>query len=129
MSITELGLFEKGTKEHVRFIYKGNISCEDLWEVPVKGLDTIYKKLMTEKKSIVEDSLLTENTKADNTLLLKLDIVKRVFEVKKNAADSQLLSKKNKEKKEALLTLLEQKRLEALSLKSPKEIQKMIDEL
>ena len=55
-------LFEVATRKQYRFPYKGNASVEDLWHLPLKELDAVFKILNAEAKKTEEESLL--NTKS-----------------------------------------------------------------
>ena len=70
----------------VRFEFKGLISIEDLFDLSLKDLDEIYRKLkkeMDEYKQYSADSLLDKDDEKDETyeeLQLKIDIVTAVFD-------------------------------------------------
>jgi hypothetical protein len=75
-------MFEKATRLHLRFPHKGLIiNVEDLWDLPVEALDSIYSSLNRERKSLHEESLLNENK--DNKILnLQIEVVRHIVTVK-----------------------------------------------
>lgn len=56
MTITNI--FEAATKEKYRFPFKGMISVEDLWDLKLQDLDSVFKALNKQKKQNDEESLL-----------------------------------------------------------------------
>ena len=52
-------MFEVATRNKFRFPFKGLISVEDLWELSVDNLDSIFKSLNSEMKKTKEESLLS----------------------------------------------------------------------
>ena len=115
-------LFEFATRNKLRFPYKGNISVEDLWELPVKELDSVFKTLNSQVKQAKEESLLSTKTKEDEILDIKIEIVKYIFSVKKEEMAAKLLEKENKEKRQRLLQIKAQKEDEALMNMSLEEL-------
>ena len=45
-----MNLFEVAVREKYRFPYNGMISTEDLWDLSVNALDSIFKTLNKDKK-------------------------------------------------------------------------------
>ena len=60
-----MDIFEKATREKTRFAYKGFLSVEDLWDLPLMDLDRIFKSLNGKLRMTKEDSLLEIKDKAD----------------------------------------------------------------
>ena len=122
--------FENATRLKYRYPSNvGMISTEDLWDLSDKQLDNVYKKLNAEVKKVTEESLLTTTSDADKELTDKLAIVKHVFTVKLAEQNDRLMDKERKEKKQYLLSLLQQKQDETYKSKSVEELQALIDAL
>lgn len=120
-------MFEKASKVKLRFDYRGVCTVEDLWDLSVKELDSIYKTINAKLKQSQEDSLLNTKTKEDEILKLQVDILKHVVEVK--LAEAREQAKERKIKKQKLTEILASKQDADLQGKSIDEIKKMIDEL
>lgn len=122
-------LFEVATRNQFRFPYKGIISTEDLWQLGVSELDSIFKTLNSQLKQAQEDSLLKTKTKQDKELDTKIEIIKYIVQVKLEEQELRLKAQENKEKKQKILEILASKQDEALQNKTPEELQEMLKEL
>lgn len=81
-------IFEAATRYKYRFPFKGMISVEDLWDLKLQDLDSVFKLLNKEKKQSDEESLLQVKSEADQELENKIQIVKFIVQVKQaEAAD------------------------------------------
>jgi len=122
-------MFEEAIRNKYRFPYNGKINVEELWDLRVEDLDSIYKTLNSKLKQVTEDSLLDKKTEADKELDNKIGIIKYIVLTKQAEENSRINAFERKQKKQKLLALLENKQNEELMGKSAEEIQKMIDEL
>lgn len=77
----EKNLFELATRCKYRFPYRGQITIEDLWDLRLADLDSVFKTLNAEVKKASEESLLKLKTKEDEDVC-KLDTIK-VFQTTK----------------------------------------------
>lgn len=118
-------IFEMATREKFRFPYKGNISVEDLWDLSVQALDQVFKTLNAEIKQTKEESLLATKSKEESILDTKIQIVRYIVAVKQEEANKAKTAKANKEQKQKLLALIEEKKNEALAGKSIEELMAM----
>lgn len=125
----KVNMFEYATRNKLRFPYKGQISVEDLWDLPLSSLDAVFKGLNKQLKTAKEESLLETKSKEDEVLEIQIDIVKYIVAVKQTEAKVRLQAKENKEKKEKLLAILEDKENEEYKNMSADEIRKLIAEL
>ena len=124
-----MNIFETATKESIRFEYKGLSSVEDLWNLEVEELDSIFKKLNAEKKTVTEESLLAVPTKENTLLNTKIKIVIHIVKAKLAELESRSLLAEKKVKKERIMEIMASKQDSELEGKSTKELQKMIDAL
>jgi hypothetical protein len=121
-------MIEKGIWLKLRFPYKGECSIEDLTDLSVKELSSIYVKLNKELKESTEESLLKES-KGDDILQLKIDILKHIARVKQDEEKEKTqAAHKALQKKKLLKIYAEKKDAEILS-KTPEEIEAMIEAL
>lgn len=122
-------IFEKGIREKVRFSYKGLHSIEELYDMSLPALDSIYKDLNKKVKAEKEDSLLNKRTKADDILELKIEIVKYVFKTKSREKEDRENAAMKKEKKQKLLSIMAEKKDKQLYELPVEDLEKMINEL
>jgi hypothetical protein len=129
-------MFEKAARLKIRFDSPtGQLSVEDLWDLPLTGnnkranLDDIAIGLDKDLKEKGTTSFVKKTTRADETLTLKFDIVRKVIEVKLAEAEAADLRKSNAERKQKLLAILAEKQDADLKGKSTEELQKLINEL
>lgn len=125
----ETNIFEVATRQKYRFPYKGSISVEDMWDLPVTALDSVFKALNAKAKQAQEESLLESKTKEDEETAIKIQIVRHIVGMKQAEAQAREKAKENKEMRQRLLEIKaarEDKRLEGLS---DAELDKLIAEL
>lgn len=125
----ETNIFEVATRNKMRFPYKGQISVEDMWDLPLTALDGIYKALNKQAKAAQEESLLETKSKEDKALEIQIAIVKHIVSVKQQEAADKIAENERKEKKQRIMALMAKKDDEAMEAMSREELQKMLDEL
>ena len=92
----ETNIFEVATRQKYRFPYKGSISVEDMWDLPVTELDSIFKTLNAKAKQAQEESLLESKTKEDEETAIKIQIVRHIVGMKQAEAQAREKAKENK---------------------------------
>ena len=121
--------FEMASRGKFRFPYKGNVSVEDLWDLSVTDLDSIYKVLNSQVKQAKEESLLATKSKEDEILSAKIDVVKYIVSVKVEEDNARLKAKETREKKQKIMAVLAEKQDNDLRNKSTDELMKMLEEM
>jgi transcriptional antiterminator Rof (Rho-off) len=122
-------MFETALRNKFRFQFKGLISVEDLYDLSVQNLDTVFKGLNSQLKQVQEESLLNTKTKEDKELDVKIEIVKHIVKVKLEEENSRLKAKAQKEQKQKIMEILSVKQDESLQNKSVDELKAMLEEL
>ena len=125
----EKNIFEVAARCKYRFPYRGNISVEDLWDLPVKALDGVFKTLNAEVKQSQEESLLEDKSPEDEVLANKIAIIRHIVAVKQEEAAALKDLREKSAKKQKILELMEKKDNEALEQMSKEDLQKMLENL
>lgn len=117
-------------QQGLRFEYKGLISTEDLFQLDMVSLDAIYQQLSKELRDVSGDSLLDEE-KADeiNTIQLKVDIVRSVFDIKKAEAEALRQRIANIEEKQKIMRIIDEKENAELANLSIDELKEKLNDL
>ena len=122
-------MFEIATRTKMRFPFRGMVSVEDLWDLSVIDLDSVFKTLNAQVKQTQEESLLATKTKEDETLSIQIEIVKHIVKTKLDEAETAKQRKEIKERKQKLMEMIAEKKDEALRNASVDELQAMLDNL
>ena len=122
-------MFEVAVRNKFRFPYKGVISVEELYDLPLTALDNVFKTLNAEAKKSEEESLLHTKSKADEELALKIDIVKHIVSVKLKEKEDRENARAKKEMKQRLLEIKAKREDAALENMSDEDLNKMLAEL
>lgn len=122
-------MFEYATRNKVRFPFKGLISAEDLWDLSLTNLDSIYKTLNKQVKQSEEESLLNTKTTVDKELDVQIAIVKHIVAVKLAEQEAREKASAKKAQKQKIMAIIASKQDEALQNSSVEDLQKMLDEL
>lgn len=122
-------MFELAVRSKMRFPFRGMVSVEDLWDLSVKDLDSVFKSLNSQVKQAKEESLLDTKTKENEMLNTQIEIIKYIVAIKLEEESLRLKVKERKEQKQKLLEILASKQDESLQNKTEEEIRAMIDQL
>lgn len=121
-------MFINAARNKYRFPFKGQITVEDLWDLSVTNLDSIYKNLNSQLKTSKEDSLLTTKNTEDKILEEKIEIIKYIVSVKQDEAKKKEDEKAVKAQNARIREIIASKKDAALQDKSVEELQAMLVE-
>ena len=124
-----MNIFEKATREKTRFCFKGLVSVEELWDLSLEYLDSLWCELESELEKLPQKSLLATNTKQRDEIEFKQEIIKHIVETKKAEKLANEQSKANAAKKQMVLDIIEQKKNEDLKSMSLEELTKLAESL
>ena len=127
--MTVENIFEYATRNKVRFPFKGMISVEDLWDLSLTNLDSIYKTLNKQVKQSEEESLLSTKASVDTELEVQIAIVKHIVSVKLAEKEAAERASAKKAQKQKIMSIIATKQDEALQNRSIDDLKKMLDEL
>lgn len=122
-------IFEYAVRNKIRFPFKGMISAEDLWDLSLTNLDSIYKTLNKQAKQSEEESLLDTKTNVDTELEVQIAIVKHIVSVKLEEQNAREKAAVKKAQKQKIMSIIATKEDEALQNSSVDDLKKMLDEL
>lgn len=123
-----MNVFEYATRRKVRFPFKGQISTEDLWDLPLENLDSIYKTLKSQMKAEQGESLLRKANPNDELLEAQIAIVTHIVNVKLDEREARQKDKERRERNARIKEIIAQKQDADLQNKSVEELEKMLDE-
>jgi hypothetical protein len=117
-------------KNKYRFEFKGLISVEDLFDLKLEDLDSIYKGLKKDEADLQGDSLLeTKDNPKQLEVEAKIKIVKEIFNMKQAEIEANKRALANKAQKAKILAIIENKQDQELSEKSIEELKEIYDNL
>ena len=124
-----MNLFEIATRSKYRFATnKGSLSVEDLWDLSSTQLDATYRAMTKELREQGGESLMQKDN--DNTVLAdKIEIIKHIFLVKQEEIAARKAAEENRNKRQRIMEILEQKRDASLQNMSEEDLQKMLNDL
>ena len=129
-----MSIFEQGTRAKLRFTTpNGMLGIEDLWDLPLTSrranLDDIARYLDAELKSSASVSFVKEGSETNAATKLAFDVVLHIINVKLAEQKAASLAADNREKKQRIMAIIEQKQAEALSASSIEDLQQMLNTL
>lgn len=119
-------LFKIAAKRKYRFNFKGVLSVEDLWDLSVEDLDSIYKTLKSKQKDAEGESLLNTVSKEDKELNNKIEIIKVIVADKLAAAEKAKKALVQKQQNQRILEIMADKKDAELKEKSLEELSQML---
>lgn len=129
-------MFEKASRLKLRFeTSKGLVTVEDLWDLPLSSatgkanLDDVARSLHNQLKNEEDISFVNPETKENMPMKLGFEIVKHIISVKLAEKVAREQAESNREKKQKIMAIIEQKQDTALSAMSLEELNKMVSSL
>lgn len=128
-----MSIFEKASRLKIRFeTSKGDLSVEDLWDLPLNhskapNLDDIAIDLYSKLKAVDVPSFVTKAPKSEDIeeMQLRFDLVKHIISVRQQDMLLAENAKKNADKKQQILALIQKKENENLENLSKEELEEM----
>ena len=121
-------LFEIATRKKYRFPYKGIINSEDMWDLSVEELDSIYKALTREVKKNKEESLLAKKSEGEQDIDNMIELVKHIVSVKQQEAADRIIAAQNRERNQEIMGIIKDKEKQKLKDASIEDLYKMLEE-
>lgn len=129
-------MFEKASRLKLRFeTSKGLVTVEDLWDLPLSSstgkanLDDVARSLHNQLKNEEDISFVKPETKDNMPMKLGFEIVKHIISVKLSEKSAREQVEANREKKQKIMSIIEQKQDTALSAMSIEELSAMVASL
>ncbi len=122
-------IFEFASRHRLRFSYKGSISTEDLWNLSLTELDSIFKTLNKQFKTSQEESLLETKSEENKVLEVKIAIVKYIVVAKQKEAEEKLQAEERKKRKQKIMEVMEARNVKKLEEMSDEELAKELASL
>lgn len=128
-------MFEKATRLKLRFdTAKGQLCVEDLWDLPLTStrhsanLDDLARTLheATKNESV---SFVTKTEPVNEVQKLRFDIVIHIINTRLAENEAAANARANREKKQQIMALIDQKQNEALGALSVEDLRKMVESL
>lgn len=137
MEMVEMNLAEKATRYKYRFpSVNGDLTMEALWGLPLSteksnraSLNDVAKTINRQLKDEEEESFVGEPSANTTMLREKLEIVKRIIEVRKHENVLAVQRSKDRERLETINRLIEQKELETLEAKDIEALKREAQEI
>lgn len=125
-------MFERAAKKKYRYqTPRGFVTTEDLWDLPLDGNEGhslngvaigLYKQIEEKKETNFVETFVARKTKEGKELNYRLELVKRVIEVRLEDLDRKEKRKSNSERKAKILDALAEKEEASLKNKSAKAL-------
>jgi hypothetical protein len=123
-------VFMNATRKKYRFsTAKGNLTTEQLWDLPLESLDEIWQKINATIEDASRTSLLSVRSNKNVELTEKEEVVKAIVEYKLAAAEKADKARQTKAEKERILNIIAAKQEQELASMSIDELKKRLEAL
>ena len=119
-------IFMEAIRNKYRFNFKGNITVEDLWDLSLTDLDSIFQHLNRELHTTQEESLLSEKSNQNTVLENKIAIIKHIVFTKKVESIKHVEERETAEKKKYIMSIIAEKKDADMKNKSVEELEAML---
>lgn len=130
-----MNIFEQASRKNLQFTTsRGSVATYELWDIPLtstKGfsLNDIAKAVKRSIDQEGEEDFVAPKSSGSTDNHLRLEILKHIIQVRQEENAKVVQQRENKEKKEKILAILEQKQNEELLNKSAEELTQLLNSL
>lgn len=121
-------IYKQAIRKHVRFEFKGLRSVEELWDLTLEQLNSIFKALSVQRQAIAE-TLLSIKDAETTELDLKIEIVRDVVATLLKEKEDREESANNAARKQKILTAIARKQDDELANLSVAELEELAKQL
>jgi hypothetical protein len=122
-------IYKQAIRKHVRFEFKGLRSVEELWDLTLQQLDSIFKALSVQRQAIAAETLLSIKDAETTELDLKIEIVRDVVATLLKEKEDREEAANNKARKQKILTAIARKKDDELANLSVAELEELAKQL
>ena len=124
-----MSIFEKASRQKLRFDYRGPCSVEDLWDIPLSALNNMFQSLNLLARTESESLLIPEKNSEGEDLTLQIEIIRHVVATRLQERDEAESEKTRADRKQQLLGILAEKQDDSLREMPVEDLKKLIGEL
>lgn len=122
-------IYKKALQENLRFeTTKGLLTVEQLFDLSMTALGRVVRNLNKQRRKDNDDELsfLDETSTSDPTLELKFEIVKDIYQTKKQEREDLKNARSKKEHNDKILSLIAKKKEQDLENLPIEELEKQL---
>ena len=118
-------MFEKASRQKLRFNYKGLITVEDLWDLNLEQLSELHEQVSAKVQPTVAKTLLNveKKTKEQAQNELRIELITYVFNTKQEEAEARKEKVVSVEKKRRIEDLINRKKEAVLEEMTVEELE------
>ena len=121
-----MDIFKYAVKNKLRFNYKGVCTVEDLYDIPLSGLDKMYGELKKQQKNFGEDSLLNKKSSEEKEIGIKIEIVESIVADRLADIDKAKKAQQTRERNRRIAQIIADKEDAALNDMSLEDLKAML---
>ena len=121
-----MDIFKYAIKNKLRFNYKGVCTVEDLYDIPLSGLDKMYGELKKQQKNFGEDSLLNKKSSEEKEIGIKIEIIESIVADRLADIDKAKKAQQTRERNRRIAQIIADKEDAALNDMSLEDLKAML---
>lgn len=121
-----MDIFKYAIKNKLRFNYKGVCTVEDLYDIPLSGLDKMYGELKKQQKNFGEDSLLNKKSSEEKEIGIKIEIIESIVADRLADIDRAKKAQQTRERNRRIAQIIADKEDAALNDMSLEDLKAML---
>lgn len=121
-----MDIFKYAVKNKIRFSYKGICTVEDLYDIPLDGLDRMYGELKKQQKNFGEDSLLNKKSSEEKEVGIKIEIIENIVADRLADIDKAKKAQQTRERNRRIAQIIADKEDAALNDMSLEDLKAML---